>query len=100
MKNIKYFKYVNTKQFSVFLEEYGYKLNDAKGFSVSAIHHYNGNVFKSYIIYFKEEDLACFKVVYFKSFNEYRQSALGFNGNTLLDWYEDANIRKYKHVIF
>ena len=96
MKNIKYFKYLNKKSFNVFLKDYGYKLDDVKGFSVSAIHHYHGNIFKSYIIYFKDDGLACFKVVCFKSFNEYHQSKLGFNGNTLLEWWEDANIKAYK----
>ena len=99
MKSIKFFKYVNEKHFNVFLKEYGYSVDDVIGFSVSAIHHFHGNVFKSYIIYFKDGCLECFKVVYFKSFNEYLQSALGFNGDTLLSWYNDANIRKYKHVI-
>ena len=32
MKSIKYFKYINTKHFNVFLSAYGYKLEDVKGF--------------------------------------------------------------------
>ena len=96
MKNIKYFKYKNTYNFEKFLREYGYTLSDAVGFSVNVIFHYRGNVFKSYIIYLKDAMLACFKVVYFKSFNEYHQCRLGFNGEKLLEWYNDANIRKYK----
>ena len=96
MKNIKYFKYKNTYEYSVFLKEYGYKLDDVKGFSVSVIHRFNGNVYKSYIIYFKDDNLACFKVVYFKSLNELHKSNLGLNGNTLLEWYQDANIVWYK----
>ena len=85
MKNIKCFKYINENNFNVFLNEYGYTLDDVKGYNVSAIHHYRGNIFKSYIIYFKDDNLACFKVVYFKSLNEYQQSRLGFNGGTLLN---------------
>ena len=96
MKNIKYFKYKNTYEYNKFLKEYGYILDDVKGFSVSVIHHYRGNIFKSYIIYFKDDNLALFKVVCFKSLNECHQSRLGFNGNTLLEWYRDANIIKYK----
>ena len=99
MKNIKYFKYINTKQFSVFLKEYGYSLNDAVGFSAYDEQQYHGNILKEYVIYLSDHDHVFFKVVYFKSFNECRQSALGFNGNTLLSWYENANIRKYKHII-
>ena len=98
MKNIKSFKYKNTYEFEKCLNGYGYTIDDVIGFSVSAIHHYHGNIFKSYIIYFKDEYLACFKVVCFKSFNEYRQSGLGFNGNTLLGWYQDANIKAYKVI--
>ena len=96
MKSIKYFKYVNYDAFEKFVNEYGYTIDDVKGFSVSAIHHYHGNVFKSYIIYFNDDNLTLFKVVYFKSLNEYNQSRLGFNGNTLLDWCEDANVIEYK----
>ena len=99
MINIKYFKYLNTKGFNVFLNEYGYKLADVKGFSVSVVHHYHGNFLEVYNIHFNDDEYEYFKVVYFESFNEYQQSRLGFNGNKLLDWYENANIRKYKHVI-
>ena len=96
MKNIKYFKYVNTKQFNVFLSAYGYKLENVKGFSYVGKKQYNGNVLKLYFIHFNDGEKEYFNVVYFKSFNEYRQSRLGFNGERLLEWYQDANIRKYK----
>ena len=96
MKNIKYFKYKNTYNFKKFLNEYEYTINDVVGYSVSAIHHYHGDIFKSYIIYFNDDNLACFKVVYFKSLNEYHQCCLGFNGDTLLEWCKDANVVEYK----
>ena len=96
MKNIKHFKYINTKKFIIFLNEYKYKLDDVKGFNVSSIHRYNGNIFKTYIIYFNDGEYLYFKVVYFKSFNEFRQSAFGFNGDKLWNWYQNANIRMYK----
>ena len=99
MKNIKYFKYLNTKQFNVFLNEYNYKLKDVFGFEASWKEQYHCNILKEYTIFFKSGEYAHFKVVYFKSFNECNQSRLGFNGNRLLEWYQDAHIRKYKHVI-
>ena len=96
MKNIKYFKYINENNFNVFLNEYGYTLNDVVGFSVFERKQYRGNVLKTYVIYFNDHDHAFFKVVCFEDFNEYRQSSLGFNGNKLLEWWENANIRMYK----
>ena len=96
MKNIKYFKYMNTKYFNVFLKEYGYKLDDVKGFSFIGKKQYRGNVLKIYFIHFNDGEKEYFKVAYFKSFNECKQSSLGFNGNKLLSWYNDANIRKYR----
>ena len=96
MKNIKYFKYINTKQFNVFLSEYNYKLNDVKGFSAVSEMCYRGNILKTYFIYFNDGEYEYFKVAYFKDFNEYKQSKLGFNGDKLLNLYESANIRKYK----
>ena len=96
MLNIKYFKYINKKSFNIFLKECGYSLNDVKGFSCFSEQQYHGNILKEYKIYFSNSDECYFKVVYFKSFNEYKQSSLGFNGNKLLQWYESANIRKYK----
>ena len=96
MKSIKYFKYVSTNQFNAFLVAYGYKLDDVKGFSFDEQKQYRGNVLKWYKIHFKDGEYEYFKVVYFKSFNEYYQSKLGFNGDKLLSWWEDADVRRYK----
>ena len=96
MKNIKSFKYWYSYEFERFLSAYGYKIEDVKGFSVSSIKRYHGNILKTYIIYFNDDEYEYFKVVYFKSFNECNQSRLGFKGDKMLRWYEDANIRKYK----
>ena len=96
MKNIKYFKYWYTYEFEKFLKEYGYTLNDVKGFSVGYKKQYRGNILKIYAIHFKGNDMHAFSTILFKSLNEYHQTALGFNGNKLLNWYEDANIIKYK----
>ena len=84
MKNIKYFKYINTKQFNVFLSQYEYTIDDVKGFSYVGKKQYNGNVLKLYSIHFNDGEYEYFEIVYFKSFNEYHQSRLGFNGNKLL----------------
>lgn len=86
MKSIKCFKYVNEKNFNVFLSDYGYKMSDVKGFSFESKKQCHGNLLNIYIIYFNDGEYEYFKVVTFESFNEYRQSALGFNGNELLDW--------------
>ena len=96
MKNIKYFKYKNTFNFEKFLKEYGYTLDDVKGFCLYEKKWYHGNFLKLYIIHFNDGEMKCFSVVYFKNFNECKQSRLGFNGNKLLNWYQGANIRKYK----
>ena len=96
MKSIKYFKYLDTKQFNAFLAAYGYKLDDVKGFSFDEKKQYRGNILTIYNIHFNDGEYEYFKVVYFKSFNEYRQSCLGFNGDKLLDWWEDADVRRYK----
>ena len=85
MKSIKYFKYLNTKQFNAFLAAYCYKLDDVKGFSFDEKKQYHCNVLTIYCIHFKDGEREYFKVVTFKSFNEYRQSCLGFNGDKLLD---------------
>ena len=96
MKSIKNFKYVGENNFGIFLHEYGYKLEDVKGFSLAEKRQCNGNVFKWYKVCFKDGEYEYFKVAVFESFNEYRQSALGFNGDKLLDWWENAHIRMYK----
>ena len=97
MKNIKNFKYENTYSFERFLKDYGYSMDDVKGYSVGWKEQYHGNILKIYNIYFNDDEYEYFKVVYFKDINEYRQSALGFNGEKLLDWHDDANIVKYKY---
>ena len=96
MKNIKSFKYKNTYEYKKYLKEYGYTIDDVVGFSLVDKQQYGGNILKQYVIYFSDHDNVYFKVVYFKSLNEYHQSALGFNGNTLLNWYQDANVVWYK----
>ena len=96
MKNIKYFKYKNTYEYSKFLKEYGYSIDDAKGFSYIDQKQYHGNILKVYYIYFNDGEYELFRVLYFKSLNEYHQTRLGFNGNKLLDWCESANVIKYK----
>lgn len=97
MKNIKSFKYVNINIFNEFISSYGYTLDDVVGFSAIEKEQYEGNVLKTYAIYFNDNEEEYFKVVVFKNFNEYHQSALGFNGNKLLDWYQDSNVIKYKY---
>ena len=96
MKDIKLFKYINTKQFDVFLKEYGYTLDDVKGYNVSSIMCYRGNVLKTYIVYIYDGESVYFSVAFFKSFNECNQSRLGFNGDKLLQWYNKAPIKLYK----
>ena len=96
MKNIKFFKYINTREFERFLSAYCYHLEDVKGFSFVSTKQYHGNILKEYFIHFKDGEKEYFKEVYFKSFNEYHQCRLGFRGDKLLEWYEDANILKYK----
>ena len=85
MKSIKYFKYKNTSKFEEFLSAYEYKLEDVDGFKFIGKKQYRGNVLKVYSIWFKDCGEEYFKVVNFKSFNEYHQSRLGFNGNKLLE---------------
>ena len=84
MKSIKYFKYKNKEKFERFLSSYDYKLEDVKGFVLVEKQQYRGNILKVYSIHFKDGEYEYFKVVYFKSFNEYHQSRLGFNGERLL----------------
>ena len=96
MKKIKYFLYKNTYEFEKFLNAYGYRIGNVKGFSFVWKKQYHGNILKTYEVYFDDGEYEYFSIVYFKSFNEYHQSRLGFNGEKLLDWYQDANIRMYK----
>ena len=96
MKNIKHFKYKDAYSFDRFLSAYGYSLDDVKGFSFAEKRQHNGNILKIYNIHFNDGEYEYFKVVYFKDFNEYKQTFLGFNGEKLLMWYNDANIIWYK----
>ena len=96
MNNIKRFKYWYSYEFERCLKDYGYTLDDVKGFSVSSIKRYRGNILKTYIVYVYDGESVYFSVAYFKSFNEYRQSALGFNGERLLSWYNKAAIKQYQ----
>ena len=96
MKNIKYFKYKDTFGFLGFVCAYEYKLEDVIGFSFGWKKQYRGNILKVYEICFKDGEKEYFKEVIFKNLNEYRQSRLGFNGDKLLRWYEEADIRSYK----
>ena len=96
MKNIKYFKYKDTSKFKDFLSSYEYKLEDVRGFKFVEKKQYQGNVLTLYFICFNDGEEICFTVVSFKSFNEYHQARLGFKGDKLLGWFEDANVRTYK----
>ena len=96
MKNIKLFKYWYSHEFEKCLDEYGYTIDDVKGFGVSGIKQYHGNILKTYIIYIYDGESVYFSVVCFKSFDEYNKTWLGFNGDKLLSWYQKANIVKYK----
>ena len=96
MKSIKFFKYKNTSNFLGFIAAYDYKLEDVIGFSYAGQKQYRYNVLKLYRITFKDGEYEYFKIAYFKSFNEMNQCRLGFKGDKLLRWYEDADVRKYK----
>ena len=96
MKSIKCFKYISTSTFSEFVISYGYNLADVIGFSVSDKQQYHGNKLITYAINFNDDEFEYFKVACFKDFNEYRQSRLGFNGEKLLNWYQDADAALYK----
>ena len=96
MKNIKLFKHISTNTFSEFVISYGYNLADVVGYSLVDKEQYHGNKLITYAIYFNDDEYEYFKVVYFKDFNEYKQTFLGFNGNKLLEWYENANLIWYK----
>ena len=84
MKNIKRFKYWYTYEFERCLKEHGYTIDDVKGYNVSSIMRYNGNVLKTYVVYIYDGESVYFSVAYFKSFDEYNKAWLGFNGDKLL----------------
>ena len=96
MKSIKLFKYRKASEFIVFVGCCGQKLDDVKGFELVERKQCRGNVWKEYCIHFNDDECAYFKVVCFKNFNDYQQAHLGFNGNKLFDWFEDADIRLCK----
>lgn len=96
MKNIKLFKFWYTHDFEKCLKDYGYTLDDVKGFNVSSIKRYNGNIFKTYKVYVYEGESVYFSVAFFKSFNEHNQARLGYKGQKLLEWYQKAIIKFYK----
>ena len=96
MKSIKLFKYKKESELIVFVGSCGYNLDDVKGFSLAEKKQYKGNIWKAYCIHFKDDECAHFKVVIFKSFHDYQQAHLGFKGNKLFDWFEDADLREYK----
>ena len=96
MKNIKLFKHWYSFDFEKCLKDYGYTLEDVKGFNVSSVKRYRGNILKTYIVYVYDGESIYFSVVYFKSFNDYNKAWLGFNGNKLKEWYENAIIKFYK----
>lgn len=96
MKNIKLFKFKDTSEFWVFLNSYGYKFEDIKGFSLAERRQCRGNILKIYNVRFNDGEYEYFKVVSFKDSNEYRQARLGFSDNKLLSWFEDAELREIK----
>ena len=96
MKSIKYFKYKGTSAFENLLSSYDYKLADVKGFKFIEQKQYRGNTLKLYFICLNDGEEICFTVACFKSFNEYHQARLGFSGDKLLSWFEDAAVREYK----
>ena len=83
MKSIKFFKYKDSPKFEEFVAAYNYKLEDVEGFKFIRQKQYRGNVLKQYFICFNDGEEVYFKAVDFASFNEYRQSGLGFNGSKL-----------------
>ena len=96
MKSIKNFKYKKAYEFIVFVGSCGYNLDNVKGFDLVERKRCEGNILKEYCIHFNDGECANFKVVYFKSFNDFRQAHLNFSGNKLFDWLEDSNIFEYK----
>ena len=96
MKNINLFKFKDTSEFWAFLGVRGYKFKDIKGFSLAEKRQCQGNVLKIYSIKFNDGEYEYFKVISFEDFNEYRQTLLGFKGNKLISWFEDADFREVK----
>ena len=96
MKNINLFKYKDTNEFWVFLNSYGYKFEDIKGFSLAERRQCRGNILKIYNVRFNDDEYEYFKVISLKDWHEYRQTLLGFNCNKLLSWFEDAELREIK----
>ena len=96
MKSIKYFKYKNTFSFEKFLCNYHYWVENIKGFKYGWKEQYHGNILKVYLIYFNDNEYKLFRVLYFKSFNEYQQTHSGSKINKLTMWYDSANVVKYK----
>ena len=96
MKNIKFFKYWDSFEFERCLKDYGYTIDDVKGFSVSSVKRYKGNILKTYIVYIYDGESVYFSVAFFKSFNDYNKAWLGFSGKRLLKWYKTAIIKLYK----
>ena len=84
MKSIKNFKFKNTNEFWVFLNSYGYKFEDIKGFSFAGQRQCRGNILKIYNVRFNDGEYEYFKVISFKDSNEYRQALLGSNCNKLI----------------
>ena len=96
MKNIKLFKFWYSYEFDRCLKDYGYTIEDVKGYSVSSVKRYHGNILKTYFICLNDGEEVYFSIVYFKSFNECNQSRLGLSGNKLLLWYQISSIKHYK----
>ena len=95
MKNIKSFKYWYSFEFERCLKDYGYTIDDVKGYNVSSIMCYRGNILKTYIIYVYDGESVYFSIAYFKSFDEYNKAWLGFE-DKLLQIYNKAGIKLYK----
>ena len=96
MKSIKYFKFKDTYGFEGLLGSYDYKLEDVRGFKFIEKKQYQGNILKLYFICFKDGEEVSFTVADFKDFNEINQCRLGFKGEKLLSWYQDACVRGYR----
>ena len=96
MNKIKLFQYKDTKAFEEFVSAYGYKLEDVKGFKFIGKKQWRGNVLKFYFICLNDGEEVYFTVEHFKSWSEYQECYLGFHGDKLLAWCEDAIITTYK----